>query len=263
MMEEFVSPYDSFETRFQTLTDIISSSSSIVFFGGAGVSTGSGIPDFRSANGLYNNIPEEFQEYSPEDLLSRSLLLKHPDVFFKFFRGNMDLRNYEPNSVHKYIATLEASGKKVGVITQNIDMLHEKAGTKNIAKIHGTINACHCDLCGKTYDGEYIFNSTEEVPHCNACNMGIIRPNVVLYGETLPAGEYTKAVNMVQNADTLIVCGTSLTVYPAANLVSDFRGRFLIIINQSPTDYDFYSNICFREDMNMIFEKLFKEVNTV
>lgn len=246
-------PLDKRLVRFK---EIIAESKHIVFFGGAGVSTGSGIPDFRSADGLYNNMPDEVKQFQPEYLLSRQILFEHPEIFYNFYRNHMDLRPYEPNSVHKYLAKLETEGKMEAVVTQNVDMLHEKAGTKKLYKIHGTIAQNHCDKCKKTYDMDYIFNSKDAIPRCDCGQHGIIRPDVVMYGEQLPADQWRHSVNAIHKADCLIVCGTSLTVYPAANLVSEYAGKYLIIMNMTPTPYDNWADIVFNENMNDVFDAL-------
>lgn len=248
-------PLDKRLARFK---EIIAESKHIVFFGGAGVSTGSGIPDFRSDDGLYKNMPENVKQFQPEYLLSRQILFEHPDVFYDFYRNHMDLRPYEPNDVHKYIAKLETEGKMSAVVTQNVDMLHEKAGTKNIYKIHGTIASNRCDKCGKKYDMDYIFDKSTDIPRCDCKQHGLIRPDVVFYGEQIPRDQWKGAVQAIDNADCLIVCGTSLTVYPAANLVSEYSGKYLIIVNRDSTPYDSWADVVFNEDMNDVFRTMSK-----
>lgn len=242
--------------RIARFKEIIDESSHIVFFGGAGVSTGSGIPDFRSAGGLYNNMPDNVKHFEPEYLLSRQILFEHPTIFYDFYRRRLDLRPFEPNNVHKYFAKLEKEGKMEAVVTQNVDMLHEKAGTTKLYKIHGTIAQNHCDNCGKTYDRDYIFENKAPIPRCDCDQHGIIRPNVVFYGESLPQKEWNGAVDAIHKADCFIVCGTSLTVYPAANLVPEFHGKHLIIVNMTPTPYDDCADIVFNEDMNDLFNMM-------
>lgn len=251
---DFLTETDPFEIRFNTLKQYISQAQHITFFGGAGVSVGSGIPDFRSKNGLYNNMPKGYRNVKPEYMLSKSCLNENPELFFAFYKNIMDVRGYEPNSVHKYLAKLEANGKMEAVITQNVDLLHEAAGTKKLFKIHGTVAQNHCSKCHKIYDKDYIFNDTNTVPRCE-CG-GIIRPNVVLYGEQLPEDQVDGAIDALHNTDLLIVCGTSLTVQPAASFISESRASMMVVINQQSTDYDCWADIVFREDMNTIFDKL-------
>ena len=259
METHFLTANDPFSERFDMLRSFIDQSKHIVFFGGAGVSTGSGIPDFRSADGLYNNMPEEYKDVQPEYMLSHSCLYNKPKMFYTFYRKMMDLRAYEPNSVHKYLAKLEQDGKMEAVVTQNIDLLHEKAGTRKLFKIHGTIDSNHCEMCRKIiHDENFIFDSTNDIPRCS-CG-GMVRPDVVLYEEALPKDQFGGAINAIRNADLLIVCGTSLTVFPAANLVDELNenGK-LVIINRQSTKYDGWSDIVFHEDMNDIFDRLLAE----
>lgn len=247
-------PNLTYEEKLEKFKSIIEESKKIVFFGGAGVSTGSGIPDFRSANGLYNEVDEEFSKFNPEYLLSNECFNHNPKVFYSFYRKKMDARNYEPNIVHKKLAELEASDKMLGIVTQNIDMLHEKAGSKKIYKIHGTIGENHCIKCHKSYDINTIFDSTESIPRCT-CNKSncYIRPNVTLYGESLPNEAVRGALDILKNSDCLIVAGTSLQVEPAASMISYFEGKYMVIINREPTKYDEYADLIFREDMNKVF----------
>jgi len=251
----FIPSTAPFEERFARLKELLSECSKIAFFGGAGVSTGSGIPDFRSDDGLYKNMPEEVKQYEPEYLLSKRILTEHPDVFYDFYRNHLDLRYYEPNAVHKYLAKLEEDGKMAGVITQNVDLLHEKAGSKKLFKIHGTIATQRCNCKGQSYDVNYIFDSKEPIPRCPKCH-ALIRPNVVFYGENLPNDQVAGALKTLREADCLIVCGTSLSVYPAASFVSEFSGKYLIIINRDKTTYENYADLVFHEDMNEVFGKL-------
>ena len=249
---------DSFTERFETLKSYISQAKHITFFGGAGVSTGSGIPDFRSPRGLYNNMPEEYRNVEPEYMLSHSCFCDKPELFFAFYRAVMDLRNFKPNSVHKYLAKLESEGKIEAVITQNVDMLHEDAGTKKIFKIHGTLAQNHCDKCRKIYNRDYIFTDSNPVPYCE-CG-GIIRPDIVLYCEPLPVDQVDGAIEALHNTDLLIICGTSLKVQPAASFISECNASKWVIINNQLTDYDCWADIMFREDMNIIFDRLLKEL---
>ena len=249
---QFMGPDENFDKRINRLKEIINEcSGSIAFIGGAGVSTGSGIPDFRSKDGLYNKIDPEFAKYKPENLLSHGYYVHKPKIFYKFYRNFLDTRKYEPCTVHNKLAQMERDGVLMGVITQNIDMLHEKAGTKNIMKIHGTSGTNHCVRCNATYDWDWFFDNEDMIPRCS-CG-GQVRPDVVLYGENLPMDAYTKAIQTVANARCLIVAGTALMVGSATNLVSQFTGEYLIIINNQPTPFDEWADICFREDMNDVF----------
>ena len=216
--------------KIEKLREFISESDNIVFFGGAGVSTESGVPDFRSKDGLYNSRDVRFDGYSPEYLLSHSCLVNEPEVFFEFYRQKMDARSVKPNPAHYFLAKLEENGKLKAVVTQNIDGLHQLAGSKTVYEIHGTTRRNYCTNCKKEYSGDYIFNSKEAVPHCD-CG-GMIRCDVTLYEEQLPTADVQGAVNAITKADMLIIGGTSLTVYPAASYVNYFSGKHLVIINK-------------------------------
>lgn len=218
------------QDQIKTFREYIEKAESTVFFGGAGVSTESGIPDFRSKDGLYNQHDVQFEKYQPEYLLSHTCLVSEPKVYFEFHRQKMDTRNIQPNMAHKVLARLEQEGKLDCVITQNIDGLHQKAGSKKVYEIHGSALRNYCSKCHKKYDQDYIFDSKEEIPHCE-CG-GIIRPDIVLYEEGLPEDAVQGAINAIAKADLLIIGGTSLTVYPAASFINYFRGRFLVIINR-------------------------------
>lgn len=216
--------------KIEKLKEFIEQSNIIVFFGGAGVSTESGVPDFRSKDGLYNRRDVRFDGYSPEYLLSHSCFANEPKVFFEFYRQKMDARSVEPNTAHYFLAELESKGKLKAVVTQNIDGLHQKAGSKTVYEIHGTTLRNYCINCGKKYPADYIFNSKEEVPHCD-CG-GIVRCDVTLYEEQLPSNDVSGAVDAISNADMLIIGGTSLTVYPAASYINYFHGKHLVVINK-------------------------------
>lgn len=235
--------------NIEKLQKIIDDSKNIVFFGGAGVSTESGIKDFRGKNGLYKN---KHSNISPEYMLSHTCLINQPKLFFNYYKNNMNSLSAKPNITHKYLAKLEAEKKLKAIITQNIDGLHQMAGSKKVIEIHGTIHKAHCINCGKKYNGKIIFESTD-IPRCD-CG-GIIRPNVVLYEEALPEEFYT-AIEYIKNADLLIVAGTSLTVEPASSLIKYFRGNNLVITNMDKTKYDNYANIVINEPLKNIFSKL-------
>lgn len=245
-----------FKQRLAELQSMIDNSNKIVFFGGAGVSTESGIPDFRSKNGLYNQKDVNFEEYEPEYLLSKSCLYNNPTVFYEFYRQKLDVHGFEPNVTHKKLAELEAKGKMLGIITQNIDGLHQKAGSKKVYEIHGTTARCYCHKCGEEYDDNYIFNYKGKIPYCEKCGKGYVRPDVVLYGETLPQKAINKSVEILNDSDLLIIAGTSLTVYPAAGLISEYYGDKMAIINRDQTQYDKYADIVFREELGEVFSNL-------
>ena len=234
--------------EIEYLQKLIDESNYIVFFGGAGVSTASGIPDFRSKDGLYN---QKFK-YPPEVMLSSAFFYANTEEFYKFYKDKFNLLKFKPNIVHKYLYELEKRGKLKAIVTQNIDGLHTKAGNKNVYEIHGTIYKYHCIKCNREYDAEYVFKEGG-IPTCK-CG-GIIKPNVVLYGESLPEC-YSEALYHIIHADLLIVAGTSLNVYPAAGMLEYFRGHHLVIINRSPTQYDYKAELLIQDDMKKVFEKL-------
>ncbi len=217
---------------------IIDKSRSVVFFGGAGVSTESGIPDFRSESGLYNAINN--YGYPPEHIISKSFFMEHTDIFFDYYKKNLIYPNARPNKAHIALADLEEKGKLKGIVTQNIDGLHQMAGSRNVYELHGSVLRNYCMDCGEHYSLEYIMdvdNCDDEVPKCKICG-GIVRPDVVLYEEQLDDNVIRKAAEAIREADTLIVGGTSLVVYPAAGLINYFRGNDLILINKTQTGYD-------------------------
>ena len=219
------------ENEIGKLQKIIDESNNIVFFGGAGVSTESGIPDFRSQDGLYN----QKYDYPPETILSHSFYMRKPEEFYRFYRNKMLFPNAEPNRAHKALAKLEEMGKLKAVVTQNIDGLHQKAGSREVLELHGSVLRNYCTRCGKFYGLDAILNSTG-VPKCT-CG-GTIKPDVVLYEEGLDQETIEKSVKYIANADVLIIGGTSLTVYPAAGLIDYYRGHKLVLINKSVTPMD-------------------------
>ncbi len=215
----------------QILQDWISESRSLVFFGGAGVSTESGIPDFRSTGGLYNQT----YDYPPETILSRDFFDEHPEEFYRFYRDKMLCLTAKPNAAHKKLAELETAGILSAVITQNIDGLHQAAGSRNVLELHGSVHRNYCMRCGKFFSAEEILHSTG-VPRCS-CG-GIVKPDVVLYGENLDQRTLRASIEALEAADCVLVGGTSLAVYPAAGLLQYYQGNRLILINKSPTPYD-------------------------
>ena len=221
----------------------------IVFFGGAGVSTESGIPDFRSVDGLYH----QKYAFSPETILSHSFFMKKPEEFYRFYRDKMIYPGAQPNACHKKLAELERAGKLKAVITQNIDGLHQAAGSKEVLELHGTIHKNRCMLCGKAYGLDFI-RQTEGVPKC-ACG-GIVKPEVVLYEEGLDEDVLRRAVDHIRAADLLIVGGTSLSVYPAAGLIQYFRGNKLVLVNKTPTAYDGEADLLIPEKIGEVFSAL-------
>ncbi len=234
----------------QAFEEIIKYSDNIVFFGGAGVSTASGIPDFRSNNGLYST---KYGEFSPEMILSSDFFYELPEEFYKFYREKMVYTSAKPNAVHKVLARLEKLGKLKGVITQNIDGLHQQAGSENVIELHGSIFRYKCNCCGEDYSLQDILKKPE-LPVCECGN--VIKPQVVLYGEPLSMLALEKARTLIENAETLIVGGTSLSVYPASKLVEYFSGKNLIIINKTKTPYDSFANLNINDDINKVFESL-------
>ena len=217
-----------YERETEQLQSIIDDSSRIVFFGGAGVSTESGIPDFRSADGIYH----QKYRYSPEQIVSHSFFMQYPEVFYEFYKDKMMALEAKPNPAHRKLAELEATGKLTAVVTQNIDGLHQAAGSKRVYELHGSIHRNYCMKCGKFYDAQHV-KSSEGVPRCE-CG-GMIKPDVVLYEEGLDPATVRGAVEAISDADTLIIGGTSLVVYPAAGFIDYFNGKHLVVINKSET----------------------------
>lgn len=255
MMPELLGPDEPFDERLNRFKEILEEcKGKVVFLGGAGVSTGSGIPDFRSKDGLYNNMDAKYARFQPEYLLSHNCYAHKPQMFYEFYKNLFDLRKFEPCTTHKKLAELEENGTLAGVVTQNVDMLHEKAGSKNVMKIHGTVGTYHCVRCDKEYDEDWFFEQSELIPRCE-CG-GQVRPNVVLYEEKMPENAWESAQRAVNDARCLVVAGTSLQVGTAASLVANYGGRFLVILNNQETPYDKYADVCFREDMNEVFSKL-------
>ncbi len=240
------------EKGLNLLRKWVQESDNIVFFGGAGVSTESNIPDFRSVDGLYN----QKYDYPPEQILSHSFFIRQPEEFYRFYRDKMIFLDVKPNMAHQVLAELEQQGKVKAVITQNIDGLHQKAGSKNVLELHGSVHRNYCEKCGKFYSVEEILQS-DGVPRCS-CG-GRIKPDVVLYEEGLDQDILSKAVSYISHADVLIVGGTSLTVYPAAGLVDYYHGEKLVLINKSVTAFDNEANLLINESIGMVFGSLLAE----
>ncbi len=235
--------------NIEKLKKLVEESNNILFFGGAGVSTESGIPDFRSKDGLYN----QKYKYSPEVILSHSFFLNNTKDFYDFYREKMNSLKYEPNITHRKLAELEEKGKLKAVITQNIDGLHQKAGSKKVLELHGSVLRNYCMKCNKFYDAKYVFEG-KDIPKCK-CG-GIIKPDVVLYQEPLDYDVFEEAVKKISNADLLIVAGTSLTVNPACSLIQYFNGKNLVLINRDATPYDNRADLLIRESLGKVFSNI-------
>lgn len=235
--------------KISQLRNLIEQSSSTVFFGGAGVSTESGIPDFRSQDGLYN----QQWDYPPETIISRSFFNAHPEEFYRFYRERMIFPDAEPNQCHLKLAELEGRGKLDAIVTQNIDGLHQKAGSRNVLELHGSVLRNHCMDCGAPYGIDAVVNDPSPVPHCPSCG-GIIKPDVVLYEEPLDEQVMLQAVTAISRADLLIVAGTSLVVWPAAGFLEYFKGDALVIVNLSPTPADARADLLIDEPVGKVFD---------
>lgn len=247
------------EKRFESeeilrLNEMIRDSGSIVFFGGAGVSTESGIPDFRSADGLYNDRTNPYR-VSPEEILSRTYFDRHTREFYTFYREKMLYLDAEPNSAHKKLAELEQAGKRVTVVTQNIDGLHQKAGSRNVLELHGSVHRNKCMNCGQQYNVNYVANKADPIPECTVCG-GVVKPDVVLYEEHLDERVIEETVKAISSCDMLIVAGTSLTVYPAAGFVRYFRGRFSAVINLSEQKINTGANLMINGKVGEVLSKV-------
>lgn len=238
------------EPGSKVLNRLIENAKAIVFFGGAGLSTASGIPDFRSATGLYNR--QQHTSYSPETMLSYSFMIRHPEEFYCYLRENLFYPEAKPNLAHLALARLEGHHPDVTIITQNIDGLHQAGGSNNVLEVHGSLQRFYCMKCNRDYPADLLW-AGQGVPHCPACE-GMIRPDVVLYGETLDEQVMMKAQHAIRKADLLIVGGTSLVVYPAAGLLQFFRGKALVLINRDPTPYDQTATYVFHEDLGEILD---------
>lgn len=237
------------DERIARLKEIIQESSNVVFFGGAGVSTESGIPDFRSVDGLYN----QKYEYPPEQIISHTYYRQHPDKFFEFYKDKMIMTDAKPNAAHIRLAQLEQEGHVRAVITQNIDGLHQMAGSKEVLELHGSVHRNYCEECHKFYDLEYIVKSNG-VPRCS-CG-GIVKPDVVLYEEGLNSNTIQKSVQYIREAEVLIIGGTSLVVYPAAGLIDYFRGKHLVVINRDATPRDAQADLLIQEKIGVVFSQI-------
>ncbi len=236
--------------KVQQLQQKINAAHRIVFFGGAGVSTESGIPDFRSQDGLYH------QQYDvpPETILSRTYFDRHPAEFYRFYRNKMICLTAKPNAAHKKLAELEQAGRLLAVVTQNIDGLHQMAGSRNVLELHGSVHRNICRSCGAVYDAEWVM-MTNGIPHCDKCG-GMVKPDVVLYEESLSEDVLTRSISAIASADLLIVGGTSLVVYPAAGLLRYFQGDSLVLINRDATQMDKMADLCIRDAIGAVMEQI-------
>ena len=237
--------------KLEQFKEIISNSNNIVFFGGAGVSTESGIPDFRSKDGLYN----QKYKYPPETILSHTFFVNETEEFYQFYKDKLNATLYEPNITHVKLAELEKAGKLKAIVTQNIDGLHQKAGSKIVYELHGSIYRNYCIKCKKMYGPEVIFDDKASIPLCPDCG-GLIKPDVVLYEEGLDDEIVSGAIDAISRADTLIVAGTSLTVYPASGLIRYFNGNNLILINRDSTPYDDMASLVIHDSLGKVFGSL-------
>lgn len=237
------------DANIEKLKNLIAESDNIVFFGGAGVSTESGIPDFRSVDGLYN---QEWK-HPPETILSHTFFENDPAEYYRFHRAKLVIDGVQPNTAHKRLASLEAEGKLKAVITQNIDGLHQAAGSKNVLELHGSILRAYCARCGKPYSADAMNHGTG-IPRCS-CG-GIVRPDIVLYEEPLDDDVVSRAISFIRHADVLIIGGTSLNVYPAAGLINYYRGSKLVLINLSATPYDSYADLIIHEKIGEVFAQI-------
>lgn len=235
--------------KIEKLKKLVEKSKRIVFFGGAGVSTESGIPDFRSKDGLYN----QKYDYPPEEILSHEFFMVKTEEFFRFYKDKLNSLKYEPNITHYKLSDLEKKGKLSAVITQNIDGLHQKAGSKKVYELHGSVMRNYCMKCGKFHNAEFMFNSSD-VPYCE-CG-GVIKPDVVLYNEPLDEKVVCGAVKSISNADLLIIGGTSLTVYPASSYISYFNGNKMVLVNKSSTPYDNIADLVINRGLGEVFKNL-------
>ncbi len=236
-------------SQIEQLQKLIDESKRVVFFGGAGVSTESGIPDFRSTDGLYH----QQYDYPPETILSHTFFIRYPEEFYRFYRDKMLCLDAKPNAAHLKLAELEEAGKLTAVVTQNIDGLHQLAGSKKVLELHGSVLRNYCMKCGKFYDAEYILHS-EGIPRCE-CG-GMVKPDVVLYEEGLDDQVMSEAIHHIMNADLLIIGGTSLVVYPAAGMIRYFRGDRLVLLNKSTTSADEHATLCIRDSIGQVLKQI-------
>lgn len=244
------------EDKIKKFAQLVKESNKIVFFGGAGVSTESGLKDYRSKDGIYHT----YNKYGipPEEILSIDFFWENPETFYDFFR-EFFISSAQPNKAHKAVAQLEKLGKKVTVVTQNVDGLHQKAGSTRVLELHGSADKYYCDICGEKYDADYVADRSMAVPRCSKCG-GIIRTEVVLYGENLDHNVMDSTVRAIWDADMLIIGGTSLTVYPAASFIEYFRGNHLVVINKEQTRSDAAAELVFHDSIGKVMSALIEEL---
>lgn len=238
------------EDSVKRLQEMVDESRRIVFFGGAGVSTESGIPDFRSVDGLYH----QKYDFPPETILSHTFFVRNTREFYRFYRDKMLCLDVEPNAAHRKLAELEKKGRLTAVVTQNIDGLHQKAGSTNVLELHGSVHRNYCQKCGKSYDAQHMKDAPGEVPLCSC--KGVIKPDVVLYEEGLDQQTMQAAVYHISHADMLIIGGTSLAVYPAAGLIDYFEGKYLVVINKSPTPRDKFADLLIADSIGEVLGRI-------
>ena len=239
--------------KINQLKELIQKSNNIVFFGGAGVSTESNIPDFRSSSGLFSERLNK--NFTPEQLVSHTFFVRYPDEFFKFYKDKLIYQDAKPNNAHKALAKLEEIGKLKAVVTQNIDGLHQMAGSRNVFELHGSIHRNYCTKCGKFFNLEEMLNLGGIVPHCDNCG-AIVKPDVVLYEEALDNSVVNKTINALSNADLLIIGGTSLVVYPAAGFIDYFNGDSIVLVNKSSTGYDSKASLIINDSIGKVLSQV-------
>lgn len=242
--------------KIDELVSIIKESNHIVFFGGAGVSTASNIPDFRSSNGLFSKKLN--QSFTPEQLVSHTFFVRYPEEFYEFYKKNLIYPDAKPNQCHRALAKLEEMGKLQAIVTQNIDGLHQAAGSKKVYELHGSVHRNYCTKCHTFFDAEYVINHSG-IPKCNICN-GVVKPDVVLYEESLNDETVTGAIKAIEKADTLIIGGTSLVVYPAAGLINYFHGKNLVLINKSKTSADCKADLVINDNIAEVMEAVMNKL---
>ena len=238
--------------KYKTLKQILENATSLVVFTGAGISVPSGIPDFRSADGIYNQKGNT--KYSPEEIISHSFYMEHPEEFYEFYKTKMCYPEAKPNIAHKYFADLEKKGVNVTIVTQNIDNLHQAAGSSRVYELHGSVHRNYCERCNRYFGLNYVLNH-KGVPLCDKCG-GQIKPDVVLYEESLDEGIITRAISAIMTCDVMVVVGTSLTVYPAAGFIRYFKGKYLVVINKQETQYDNICDLVINEDIAEVIKKI-------
>lgn len=245
------------DDKIKKLTQILKESNNIVFFGGAGVSTASGIPDFRSSNGLWN---EKLKiNFTPEQLVSHTFFMKYPEEFFKFYKDKLIYQDAKPNNAHKALAKLEEIGKLKAVVTQNIDGLHQMTGSKTVYELHGSVHRNYCTKCHKFFDLDSMLALDGNIPHCDKCG-GVVKPDVVLYEEGLDNSTIEGAIRAISSADLLIIGGTSLVVYPAASFINYYRGKDMVLINKSSTGYDNEASLVINDAIGEVLKEAVLDV---